>query len=685
MRLLDRVLPVLFLSVLLLPAAGVQAADKDAAAPNVIFVLCDDLGWGDFGVFYQNEAAGEKRIHTPNIDQMAAEGMQLRNHYCPAPVCAPSRSSLLTGTHQGHAEVRDNQFDKMLESNHTIASVMQQAGYRTALVGKYGLQGEGDSAKNWPAYPTRRGFDDFFGYVRHVDGHIHYPHESWPLGDSEKHRAPKEVWSNDDEVSADLAKCYTTDLFTAKSKHWIQQHTESKPDQPFFLYLAYDTPHAALQVPTGAYPDGGGLTGGVQWTGQPGRMINTAHGEIDSYRHPDYTGNGWKDVDERFATMVRRIDDCVGDLLQTLRDLNIDQNTIVVISSDNGPHAESYLQDQPYQPTAFDSFGPLDGIKRDLWEGGIRVPTLAWWPEHIPAATIDHNPSQFHDWLATFADIAGATPPARCDGVSLQPLLLGQADSHGGQVYVEYQQSGRTPNYDAFQKSRQGHRRRQQQAIFVDGMKGVRVDIQSHDDPFEIYDVVRDPGERTNLAGTSPRFDALQKTMHDRVLQVRRPNPSAPRPYDDVAIPAVEIASVVPGLDQSFFPGNFAYVPEVKSLQQIAVGTSASFTADRSMAKLDGQPAAGAIQWSGFVKVPQTGDYTFDLTSSTPSFVRIHDAILIDHDFGHEADATRSTTIRLAAGLHPIRMTSLVTDGQMPQVKLDWSGGDLSDALYRQL
>jgi uncharacterized sulfatase len=311
--------------------------------PNIIFILADDLGWGDLGILHQNSSKHHRRHKTPYLDQMASEGVLMPNHYCPAPVCAPSRASFLMGVHQGHATVRNNQFDKALNDNHTVATVLKDAGYKTALIGKYGLQGEGKDSKTWEAYPTKRGFDEFFGYVAHVDGHVHYPSHPWPIGNSESHRVGKQVWWNNREVSGQLTGCYTTDLFTARSKQWIIEHRETSPEQPFFLYLAFDTPHAALQVPTGPYPNGMGVEGGLRWVGQPGEMINTASAPIDSYLHPDYRDKGWSDVQERFATMVRRIDSCVGDLLVTLKDLGISENTMVVFTSDNGPHDKTYI------------------------------------------------------------------------------------------------------------------------------------------------------------------------------------------------------------------------------------------------------------------------------------------------------------------------------------------------------
>lgn len=535
---LVRSLTCFFLCVFASLATQSVHAD-DAKKPNIIFILCDDLGWGDIGVFHQNHRETDKKFSTPHLDAMAMSGAQLRNHYCPAPVCAPSRASLLLGQHQGTCPIRDNQFDKALPDRPTIASVLKQAGYTTSIVGKYGLQGDqryamkmnGTKPSEWPAYPTKRGFDDFFGYVRHVDGHVHYPADRWELGNNETHKSPKELWHNDEEVSGDLTKCYTTDLFTAFAKHWIADHQANSED-PFFMYLAYDTPHAALQVPSCEYPAGMGASGGVQWTGKPGKMISTAVGDIDSYRHPETVGKGWTDVEERFATMVRRIDNGVGDLLQTLKDLGIDQNTLVVLSSDNGPHHESYLASSEYDPTSFQSYGPFDGTKRDTWEGGIRVPTIARWPSSIPAGTIDESPSQFHDWMATFADVAGVAVPDICDGVTLVPTMTGDDSREPSTIYVEYNQNGRTKGYADFSPEKRNQKRGQMQVLHLDGLKGIRTNIQSHDDKFRIYDLKKDPKELNNLADTSDEMRDLEKRMRDRVLQLHKFNASAPRPYD---------------------------------------------------------------------------------------------------------------------------------------------------------
>jgi len=341
------------LIVVLAPAEATAAP-----RPNIIFILTDDLGFGDVGVFFQNtrhsaNVRSEPWHITPQIDRLAAGGVQLRDHYCPAPVCAPSRASLLLGVHQGHANVRDNQFDKALENNHTLASVLRAAGYATACIGKWGLQGKRDDTlpNRWPAHPLDRGFDSYFGYISHNDGHWHYPKEDGQI-----------LLDGATDVSTNFDLCYTTDLFTARAKKWIVGQHTARPRQPFFLYLAYDTPHAKLQLPPGPYPAGGGLRAGVQWLGTPGHMINSATGARDSFMHPDYAQatwdhdrdpatpeQPWPDVYKRYATDVRRIDNCVGDLMQLLKDLRIDDNTLVVFTSDNGPSKESYLKED-YSP-----------------------------------------------------------------------------------------------------------------------------------------------------------------------------------------------------------------------------------------------------------------------------------------------------------------------------------------------
>jgi len=648
--------------------------------PNIIFILADDLGYGDIGILWQNAVKGDKKIRTPHFDRMAREGIILNQHYTGAPVCAPARGTLLTGVHQGHAYVRNTDFDNALDHNHSLGSTLQHAGYATALIGKYGLQGEGDSPASWTAYPTKRGFDFFHGYVRHVDGHQHYPGNTWLLGNNESHRAPKELYENEREISADLDKCFTPDLFTARAKKWIIDHETTKAAQPFFLYLAYDTPHAALQLPTTAYPAGGGLTGGVQWTGEPGHMINTATGTVDSWRHPEHTNRGWTDEEERFAGLVRRMDDNVGDLLQTLLDLNIADQTLVVFTADNGPHNVHYLTDGEYAADAFDSFGPFEGIKRDTYEGGVRQPTFAWWPETISPGRIDQTPTQFQDWMATFCNLAGLPTPARSDGVPLVPLLTGSGVQREGIVYIEFNQSGRVPDYAEF-THHAGQKRNNQQVIFLDGYKGVRTDIQSHADDFEIYDVRTDLKEAHNLfktppAGKSTYFTLLQQRMKDRVLQVRqveRDDPfdpstdeTQPRPYDEELVPAL-LLKVTSGVEVAAYEGSWPWVPNFDELTPVRTTTVPSFDVANQVSR----PTHAGLRYRGYLQVPTDGEWTFHARSDAGTHLRIHDSQVIDDDFNHDGSEA-SGSIRLKAGLHPFTL-SYRTTGQLPALSLAWS------------
>lgn len=659
-----------------------------AAPPNIIFVLTDDLGWGDVGVFFQKNrqdanVRGLPWQSTPNLDRFAAEGAQLPQHYCAAPVCAPSRASILLGVSQGHANVRDNQFDKALENNHTVATVLKQAGYATVAVGKWGLQGGGDgnnTPAKWPAYPTKRGFDAYFGYVRHADGHEHYPKEAL----YNKNKKSKQVWDGDKNITPDLDKCYTADLWTAWAKRWIVEHQRTNAAQPFFMYLAYDTPHAVQELPTQAYPAGGGLRGGMQWLGTPGRMINTASGKIDSWIHPDYAHAtfdhdnnpatpeiAWPDVYKRYATAIRRIDDAVGDIVKLLQDLHIDGDTLVVFTSDNGPSIESYLPNDPLRADFFASFGPFDGIKRDCWEGGERVPTLARWPGHIPPGKVVTRPSISYDWLRTFAEAAGLTAPARVDGVSLLPELTGQGGQHDrGYVYVEYFENGRTPNYTAFAPAHRNRKRAQMQLIRMGDYAGVRYNIQSQADPFEIYNVLLDPKETNNLAAKMP---GLQEKMKATALQSRRPNDSAPRPYDQELIPPSTGIKVSPGIQLKTYAGKFPWVPDLELL------TPESITALAQPAltpRLHDENVAALFD--GFLNIPQDGEYTFYLQTDTGAVLRIHDATVIDADFNYPAGKEINGVIRLRAGLHPFRLYYTHQKFAEPSLSFSWSGPGIS-------
>ena len=653
-----------------------SVTSSQANLPNIIFVLADDLGYGDLGVLFQNSRApGFPKEATPNLDAFAAEGIQLRQHYCGAPVCAPSRASFLLGVHQGHANVRDTQFDKALATNHNVATVLKQAGYATAAIGKWGLAGSGSSPSTWPSYPTKRGFDYYFGYIRHGDGHEHYPKEGIYEG-------VKECYDGSVNITSNLDKCYTADLFTARAKKWIVDQRTTNPGQPFFLYLAYDTPHSVYELPTIPYPGGGGTNGGLQWLGTAGQMINTATGTVDTFIHPAYTNATydddtnaltaevpWPEVFKRFATSVRRIDDAIGDLKRLLQDLAIETNTMVVFTSDNGPTKEDALNlSVRYEANFFDTFGPFDGLKRDTWEGGIRMPTLVRWPGKIPAGVISQSPSQTHDWLPTFAALAGLPAPARSDGVSLLPTLTGSGSQSPTTVYVEYADDSSTPEYAEFEPAHQNRLREQMQVIRLSGLQGVRYNVLSHTNDFEIYDVAHDLKQATNLA-LNPAYATLQQQMKDRVLQLRRPDSSAPRPYDNELVPRTNAPPVAAGIEWKAYTNSFPWVPELTLLTNSSGGiTNAPTLAVRPRDNNIG------LLFTGYLMIAAGGDYTFYCLADTGALLRIHDATVIDADYGYVGGTEASGTIKLAAGLHPFRLYYARGSAGTPALSLSWSG-----------
>ncbi len=646
----------------------------NGSRPNIVFILCDDLGYGDVGVLYQNgRAAGLPKQTTPNLDTLASEGMQFRRHYCPAPICVPSRASLLLGVHQGHSNVRNQQWDKAISDNHTLANVLQKAGYATAAFGKWGVGGDdvgGTGPADWAAFPTKRGFDYFFGYQRHADGHEHYPKEALNTSGS------KQCWDGTNNVTSTLDKCYTADLFTARAKKWLADQHTAQPNRPVFLYVAFDTPHFHYELPTQAYPAGGGLGGGLQWLGTPGHMINTASGTVDSYLPPDYATAtydhdnnpgtpeaAWPNLYKRYATGVRRIDEAVADIIQLLKDLNMDTNTLVVFTSDNGP-----TTDQGIAANFFDTFGPMDGVKRDTFEGGIRVPTFARWPGTITAGTTNVTPSQFHDWLPTFTDLAGLPSPACSDGVSLVPTLTGIGTQRPSTVYVEFDDPYSIPSYTEFEPNRRGRVRNQMQAIGLEGFQGVRYDITSHSNDFEIYDVAGDPKETNNLA-ENPAFASLQQKMKDRVLQLRRPNTTAPRPYDNELVPPVTVSPVTPGVEWKAYAEAFPWVPELTTLMSTSSGT----TNVPTLAVRPRDDNIGLL-FTGYVLAPADGNYVFYLSADTGTLLRIHDATVIDEDYGYVSGAELAGLIKLKAGLHPFRLYYARATAGTPALNFSWSG-----------
>ena len=387
-------------------SASVWAAER----PNVIFVLTDDLGYGDVGwAFQQKRQAGEARIFTPNLDRLAAEGVTLTDHYCAAPVCAPSRGSILTGVKQDRCSVHDNMFDHPITEPETIGTVMRQGGYRTLAIGKWGVGGGGESGKPVTAHPLDKGFDFYYGFMDHLAGHTYYHFDGYLK------RAYMGVWEGREKATGPATGVYSTDLFVARAKKEIEASVKEHPGEPFFLYLAINTIHGSgrndaslqnthpLHVPGRPYPEAG-----VSWPLDPEPLADR-----NTWIDPRYRSLSNENM-RRYATGISRLDDAMGDLMRHLEKLGADRNTIVIFTSDNGP-TDEYGTDTRF----FQSTGPFDGMKRDVYEGGMRVPTFVWKKGGFDKGKTDPSPSISYDWMPTLAEIAGVPVPAQCDGVSL--------------------------------------------------------------------------------------------------------------------------------------------------------------------------------------------------------------------------------------------------------------------------
>jgi len=432
--------------------------------PNIIFILADDLGYGDLGCY------GQETIQTPNLDRMAAEGMLFTDFYAGSTVCAPSRCCLMTGVHTGHAWVRGNARVPLRAEDVTVAELLQQAGYTTGIVGKWGL-GEPETT----GVPNRKGFDQWFGYLNQLHAHNYYPDYLWR--NEEKVELANEVKAiNPPGGVATKRVQYSHDLFTADALSFIARNRR----EPFFLYLAYTIPHANNEA------------------GADGM-------EVPSYA--PYANEDWPTPQKGHAAMITRMDKDVGKLLARLKALGLDEKTLVLFSSDNGPHKEG-----GGDPAFFDSNGPLRGLKRDLYEGGIRVPLIARWPGRIAAGSGTNHVSAFWDFLPTCCELVGATPPEGIDGISILPTLLGRPERQKGHPYLYWE----------------FHEQGKKQAVRMGRWKGVRVNVAKEPDgPIELYDLTADLGEERNLADAHPE---IVKRMAEIMVTARTPSEHWPWP-----------------------------------------------------------------------------------------------------------------------------------------------------------
>jgi arylsulfatase A-like enzyme len=422
-------------------SAEAQAAGAAASKPppNLVFILADDLGYGDLGCY------GQAKIHTPHLDRLAAQGMRFTQFYAGAPVCAPSRSVLLTGQHTGHTTIRGNAKVNLRPDEVTLARVLKSTGYATGLVGKWGL-----GAEQTAGAPTRQGFDYFYGYVDQTMAHNYYPtflvrnEERVPLRNVVPDPGPY------GQGVATVKLDYSADLLADDAVKFVRDHRQ----EPFFLYFAPTLPHANDE----AKPDGM---------------------EVPDYG--PYAKEPWPAPSKGYAAMVTRLDDEVGRLMAELETLGLADRTIVIFASDNGPHREG-----GYDPGFFNSAGPLRGIKRDLYEGGIRVPFIVRWPGHTPAGLTSDHVGYFGDLLATFAELAGARPPPQTDSISFVAAMTGRAAEQKPHAYL----------YWEFYEDATS------QAVRRDHWKAVRRPMLTGD--IELYDLSRDLAEQRNVASEHP-------------------------------------------------------------------------------------------------------------------------------------------------------------------------------------
>lgn len=463
--------------------------------PNIVFFLADDLGYRDLGCF------GQKLIKTPHIDQLAAQGMRLTQHYSGNAVCAPSRCVLMTGKHPGHAFIRNNQEVKpegqypIPDNEVTLAELLKGQGYVSGAFGKWGLGGPESSGQ-----PLNQGIDRFFGYNCQRVAHSYYPSYLWsdrehfelnnvPAIDG--HAQLAEAADPNDPKSYDIFKGqdYAPDRIVEQALLFVKSHQ----DKPFFLYYPSVIPHLALHVPDEElkpYLDLG--WNDPPYPGSPPRSYT-----------PHYTPRA------AYAAMISKLDKNVGKILHLLDELNLSDDTIVVFSSDNGA-----ICGWENEPKFFNSVGELRGIKGSLYEGGVRVPGIVRWPGRIAEGTESNRVSGFEDWLPTLLELIGAKEaiPNDVDGISMAPTLLGKNQAARPYLYREF------PSYGG------------QQSIRVGDWKAVRQELMKGNQHIELYHLSNDISESHDVSKDHPE---IVKELETLMLKARIPSAAFPFPFLD--------------------------------------------------------------------------------------------------------------------------------------------------------
>jgi arylsulfatase A-like enzyme len=464
----------------------------EAPRPNIVYIYADDLGYNEVGAY------GQEKIRTPNLDRLAAEGMRFTRHYSGSAVCAPSRSVLLTGKHSGHAYIRNNkelggwgpdepegQWPLAAEEV-TLAEVLQDNGYVTGAMGKWGLGGP-----DAHGHPNLQGFDRYYGYLCQRVAHNYYPTHLWRNGDKEMlagneyfdaHQRLEEPLADRADYGRYKGATYAPDRIAEEALAFIRDNAE----QPFFLYYPTIVPHVAIQVPEDSLAEYAGAFAETPYLGEQSYLP-----------HPTPRA--------AYAAMITRMDRNVGRVLDLLDELGIDDRTLVMFSSDNGPTWVG-----GYDLEFFDGNGPLRGRKQQLYEGGIRVPMMARWPGRIDAGTVTDHLSAQWDVLATVLDLIDVAPPVDTDGISFAPTLFATAGQR--QHDVMYWELGR------------------QQAVRRDDWKLYRrADEEGNIVEIGLFDLGEDPGEQNDLAARRPELVA---ELVDLARRSRSPSPVFPSPFD---------------------------------------------------------------------------------------------------------------------------------------------------------
>jgi arylsulfatase A-like enzyme len=431
-------------------AAPLAAApQKPGGPPNIVFIMADDLGWRDLSCY------GQDKFRTPHIDRLAAEGTRFTDAYSGCTVCAPSRSVLMTGFHMGHTSVRSNPGGvPLLAGDVTVASLLKSAGYATGGFGKWGLGDVGTDG-----VPGKHGFDEFFGYLHQVHAHFYYP--EYLIRNEQKFPLPGNL--NKQRTT------YSHDVIVEQALNFVRSHK----DRPFFCYMPLTIPHWELLVPEDSLAPFRGKFPETPFIDARGHYANQEHA------HAAYAG------------MITRMDRDVGRLMSLLKELNLDDKTIVFFTSDNGPALP--IRNDDY----FRSKGPMRGHKQNFYEGGIRVPMVVRWPGKVPRRAVSRHPWYFPDFLPTAAELAGFRPPSGIDGLSMAPALFGRKAPVHEFMYWEL------PRYDG--KTGTFRKEIPMQAVRMGEWKAVRPEPGG---PLELYNLRKDIGETTNVADHNPKIMA---------------------------------------------------------------------------------------------------------------------------------------------------------------------------------